>query len=101
MNNDTESNAKHEHNYHLHITIKGISYAAIIGVLGYLGIGGSDITADSTQSNVGNPQYITTDSREWLSLQQDIKNIRLELSPIVTMLAKDNRKIIETNVTEK
>ncbi len=91
MNNDTESNIKHNPEINIYITIKSVGFAALVGLSGYT------LYPSSSHSE----EVSGLDSAYILALRRDVDELKISMRVFTAEMAKQNRNIIETNVTEK
>ncbi len=78
MSDEHETDTKHQHTYTLNVSIKGISYAAVIGVLGVLGFGGDDLSANGEKIHRFTEQ-------SYMSIKADIVSLKAELDKLSAM----------------
>jgi len=83
--------------YHLHVTIKSVSFAAIIGFGGYSlypnNSHGQEVSGLDKQHSVKLETRIE-------AIESKIAIISREINIVSAMLAKDNRKLIEKKVVQ-
>jgi len=80
MKDEHKTDTKHQHTYNLNITIKGISYAAIIAVLGFLGFGGDNLSANGEKDGGLN-------SKHYLMVMENIKSLEVRIDKLTSLFS--------------